>query len=141
MENSAASVWETPFTYASYPSVGLIMDPDGERTALLVVAPGGLDAYPKYMVRFSAVFLVTCGEESGFALDVGQNSSPANAVAHIWNDSPHAAAYAETVFGADVEPRHYVVFGGDNIVSVVSGAQPTIEMVSQATEIVVRSAV
>ena len=141
MKDSAASIWETPFTYADSPSVGLITEPDGDATALLVVAPGGVDAYPKFLVRFTHVFSVTCGEEAGFAFDLGQNSSPTNVVAHIWDASPHAAAYSETVFAAGLEIRHYVVFGGDNVASIVSGAEPSIELISQPTEILVKAAV
>ena len=117
------------------------MEPDGEGTVLLIVAPGGLDTYPKYLVRFSHVFSVTCSEEAGFTLNLGQNSSPTNVVAHIWDASPQAAAYSATAFAAHFELRHYVVFGGDNIASVISGAQPIIETVAHPTEIVVRCAV
>lgn len=134
-------MWQTPFTFATHPSVGLITEPDGEGTALLVVAPGGLDAYPKYVVRFSHVFSVTCGEEAGFFLQLGQDCSPSKAVAHIWASSPYAASYAETVFGHGLEVCHYVIFGGDNIASVVAGAPPVIETVTEPREITVRYAV
>lgn len=134
-------MWQTPFTFATHPSVGLITEPDGEGTALLVVAPGGLDAYPKYVVRFSHVFSVTCGEEAGFFLQLGQDCSPSKAVAHIWASSPYAASYTETVFGHGLEVCHYVIFGGDNIASVVAGAPPVIETVTEPREITVRYAV
>lgn len=135
------SVWDTPFTQCSFPSVGLVVEPDGVGTALLVVAPGGLDAYPKYIVRFTDVFSVTCGEEAGFEVVLGQHSGPGNATAYVWDASPHAAAYADTAYGADMVVRHYVVFGGDNIASVVSGAAPVIETVSAPTAFSVRYAV
>jgi len=141
MESLEATVWQTPFTFATHPSVGLITEPDGEGTALLVVAPGGLDAYPKYVVRFSHVFSVTCGEEEGFLLQLGQDCSPSKAVAHIWASSPYAASYAEMVFGYGLEVCHYVIFGGDNIASVVAGAPPVIETVTEPREITVRYAV
>ena len=83
MESLEATVWQTPFTFATHPSVSLITEPDGEGTALLVVAPGGLDTYPKYVVRFSHVFSITCGEEAGFLLPLGQDCSSSKAVAHI----------------------------------------------------------
>ena len=134
------SIWETPFTYAQDASVGLVMEPDGEMTALLIVAPGGLDAYPKYIVRFTGVFAATCGEEAGFALDLGQEHCPANANAYIWDASPHAKAYDETVFGYDRQLRHYVMFGGDNFVSIV-GEPPTIERVDEPFELTVSYAV
>lgn len=141
MDTSGTSIWETPFTFASFPSVSLVMAPDGDRTALLVVAPGGLDAYPKYVVRFSHVFAVTCSEEAGFALDLGQDLSPREAIAHMWHSSPHVAGYAANVLAADLPLRHYAVFGGDNIASIVCGADPTIEKVSGPSEIEVRYAV
>lgn len=139
--SSFASVWETPFTYAQYPSVGLVMEPHGEQTALLIVAPGGLDAYPKYLVRFAHVFAVTCGEEAGAILELGQEHSPGEVIAHLWDASPHSAAYANTAFGANLAIRHYVVFGGDNIASVVCGGTPTIETIFAPAELVIRYAV
>ena len=117
------------------------MEPDGEQTALLVVAPGGLDAYPKYIVRFTKVFAVTCSEEAGFVLDLGQEHGPSEVSAHVWDASPHAAAYANTVFGVGVEVRHYVVFGADNIASVVCGSTPDIEVISAPTKLTIRYAV
>ena len=117
------------------------MEPDGERTALLVVAPGGLDAYPKYTVHFTHVFAVSCGEEAGFVLDLGQEHGPADVVAQLWEASPHAAAYAKTALGANLEIRHYVVFGGDNVASVVCGGRPIIKTLLGPTELAVAYAV
>lgn len=141
MKSTLATTWETPFTYARFPSVALVMEPDGEGTALLVVAPGGLDAYPKYIVRFARVLAVICAEEAGSILELGQVHSPNEVFAHIWDASPHAAAYANTALGANLEIRHYVVFGGDNIASVVCGSAPVIETVSAPMELAVRYAV
>ena len=141
MTSSSVSIWETPFTYAHYPSVGLVMEPDGESTALLIVAPGGIDKYPKYIVRFANVLAVTCGEEAGFVLELGQEHGPLDVIAHVWDASPHSMAYANTVFGADLEMRHYVVFGGDNIASIVCGSTPVIETITEPTELMVRHAI
>lgn len=141
MKSSSATVWETPFTRAHYASVGLVMEPDGEGTALLVVAPGGLDAYPKYLVRFSHVFAVTCGEEAGFVLELGQEKSSSDVIAHVWDESPHAASYANIAFSTNLEIRHYVIFGGDNIASIVCGGTPSIETITGPTELAVRYAV
>jgi hypothetical protein len=141
MERSGITVWDAPFNQCDFPSVGLVVEPDGVGTALLVVAPGGLDAYPKYLVRFTDVFSVTCGEEAGFEVDLGQTSTPGHATAYVWDASPHSAAYANTAYGANMVVRHYVVFGGDNIASVVSGAAPVIEVVPAPTALSVRYAV
>ena len=141
MGSLEASEWEAPFTSARDPSVGLIAEEAGEGTAALVVAPGGLDAYPKYIVRFKHVFAVTCGEETGFLLSLGQELLPREVAAYIWSDSPHAAAYQQTAYGVGLKVRHYVVLGGDNIASVIAGSPPSIETVLAESEITVRYAV
>jgi len=141
MERSPTTVWETPFTHAQYPSVGLVIEPDGEGTALLFVAPGGLDEYPKYLVRFTHVLSVTCSEEAGSLLELGQECCPRDVIAYVWDASPHSAAYRSTVLGANLSILHYVILGGDNIVSVVCGSTPSIETIDSPTELAVRYAV
>ncbi len=55
--------WPTPFSESNLPSVGLIVDSHGDRTATVVVAPQGIDQYPKYLVQFEAVFSCSVEEE------------------------------------------------------------------------------
>ena len=59
--------WDTPFTDEFFPSVNLFIFPDyeGKRDSLMaIVTPVGVDAYPKYVVRFGEVLAFTCLEES-----------------------------------------------------------------------------
>ena len=48
--------WDVPFSSARYPSILLISESHGDSTVLVVLAPDGTDRYPKYLVRFSAVY-------------------------------------------------------------------------------------
>jgi hypothetical protein len=128
-------IWETPFTYAPFPSVNLIVESDGEETALLIVAPGGLDTYPKYLVKFTEVFAFTCEEEAGATLDLGQSTVPKDTFAYVWAESPHVGNYLKTIFGTDKYLEHYVVIGGDNIISIVCAAPPSIEEITARREL------
>ena len=58
--------WDTPFAETRFPSVGLIITtkPNGEDILKAVVAPKGLDIYPKYLVTFGAVIAFSCFEEA-----------------------------------------------------------------------------
>lgn len=142
--------WETPFTDARDPSVGVIVEADegGADALTLVVAPGGLDKYPKYLVRFASVVAFTCREEA-FAPEVpGLADAPfedRRASAHLWTGSPWVESYRKggplVPAAGDGELRHYLVFGGDNTVEVVSSAEPELKEVAAPRLLVARHAV
>lgn len=132
MGTKSSQLWDVPFRKDVSPSVSLISEPDGDSTAMLVVAPRGLDAYPKYLVRFSAVYALTLEEEAESVTELGQSSE--GDYAYVWADSPHAASYQALLpdfafRGGGTQIRHYVVLGGDNIASIVSASEPIIEQV------------
>jgi len=144
MGSKSSQLWDVPFREDSYPSVSLISEPDGDSTAILVVAPRGLDAYPKYIVRFSSVYSVTCEEEAHSASDFGE--SPQGVHAYIWSDSPISSSYQtlspDFAFrGGGAHIRHYVILGGDNFAGVVTASEPTIERIDGPTTINVSYAV
>src|SRR5687767_9195011 len=59
--------WETPFTETRFPSVSVITSSnqeDGIDILMVMVAPAGLDEYPKYLVDFGRVVAFTCMEEA-----------------------------------------------------------------------------
>ena len=121
--------WEVPFSAARDPSVSLITE-QGADAAMLVVAPSGIDRYPKYLVRFSKVMFLLCYEEA-FALDLGYRALSGiepNCCAYLWTDSPWTGSYRK---GADVfewkDLQHYLVFGGDSIVELIASGQPKLE--------------
>ena len=136
-------VWDTPFGDALLPSVALILDTHGDSTVTAVVAPGGIDEYPKYLVRFSAVYAFNCEEEAGgTAYDgafVGRQQHHVGC-SYIWRDSPLAAGYAPSVpdmafRGGQTPVVHYVLLGGDNAVGIVTAELPTIEKIEGARQL------
>jgi len=102
--------WETPFTEARCPSVGLLITSKGIEVDILkaVVAPGGIDEYPKYLVDFGRVIAFTCFEEA---------HSPERGFYHT-GDTPVSFA-------------HYVIFGGDNNVEVITPDTPAVEVIEE----------
>ncbi len=144
MGTTSSQRWYLPFRKDAYPSVTLISEPDGDSTAVLVVAPHGLDAYPKYIVRFSAVYAITCEEEGKSITDLGEPQH--GDYAYVWTDSPYTRSYATLLpdfafRGGKSKIKHYVILGGDNFASVVSAAEPTIEQVDGPATITVAHAV
>lgn len=132
--------WDTPFSSAQFPSAILIADSDGDRTATIVVAPIGLDAYPKYLVRFRAVLAFSVEEEAGPQTYAGAvfPGEPASCT-FVSADSDHVSAYTGFLdfFGYPGPMLHYVVFGGDNNVAVVAGEPPQIEVVNAQRKLTV----
>lgn len=144
MGTKSSQLWDVPFRKDVSPSVSLISEPDGDSTAMLVIAPRGLDAYPKYLVRFSAVYALTLEEEAESVTELGQ--APEGDYAYIWADSPHAASYQALLpdfpfRGGDTKIKHYVVLGGDNIAGVVSASEPIVERLDGPVTISIAHAV
>jgi len=143
MGTKSSQLWDVPFRKDVSPSVSLISEPDGDSTAMLVVAPRGLDAYPKYLVRFSTVYALTLEEEAEALTELGQ--APQGDYAYVWADSPHAASYQallpDFAFRGGTKVSHYVVLGGDNIASIVSASEPIVERVDGPMTISIAHAV
>jgi hypothetical protein len=143
MGTKSSQLWDVPFRKDVSPSVSLISEPDGDSTAMLVVAPRGLDAYPKYLVRFSAVYALTLEEEAEAVTELGQ--APQGDYTYVWADSPHAASYQTLLpafaFRGGAKVSHYVVLGGDNIDSIVSASEPIVERVDGPMTISIAHAV
>jgi hypothetical protein len=144
MGTRSSQLWDVPFRKDVYPSVTLISEPDGDSTAALVVAPRGLDGYPKYIVRFSSVYAFTCEEEAQAVTDLGEPNQ--GEYAYVWADSPYSKSYSSlfpdfAFRGGEAQVKHYVVLGGDNFASVVSAADPIVERVNGPTTITVAHAV
>jgi hypothetical protein len=138
-------IWDTPFAREKCASIWLIPETHGDSTATVVVAPGGVDAYPKYLVRFSAVYGYLCEEEAG-GLGFQGGWTPGSPVrvgcAFVWRDSPQAAGYAPFIpdmpfHGGTGPVVHYVLLGGDNNVGVISAEAPGIERVDHPRQLTV----
>lgn len=138
-------LWATPFAREKWPSVVLIPESRGIATATILVAPGGIAAYPKYLIWFSAVYSFAAEEEAGglSVYDGRVHGFPsADGCAFIWNGSPQAAAYSTlhpkpATRGGRGPMVHYLLFGGDSNVGVVSAEQPEIERLDGPRSIVV----
>ncbi|TXT16731.1 MAG: hypothetical protein FD138_4700 [Planctomycetota bacterium] len=130
--------WDMPFAEARDPSVTLIIE-QGRKSAdvaVLIVAPQGIDTYPKYLVRFDKVLAMLCYEE---ALDLNRGyrtltGSHDSVCAYIWRSSPWLRAsrgYAEFLQLPDLQ--HYLVFGGDSIVELLASGASKVERIDERT--------
>jgi hypothetical protein len=133
--------WETPFTDKQFPSVGLLIAtaPDMADILKAVVAPHGLDEYPKYLVNFGEVVAFTCMEEA-HAPERDFDSATfedKNLCAYQYLDSPWLKSYEgwELFFagGRFNSFSHYLIFGADNNVEVITPNVPTIEVIKEKT--------
>jgi hypothetical protein len=135
--------WDVPFAEAKYPSVSIITEKGGI-IVTLVVAPGRIDPYPKYLVRFECVIALLCYEEA-FAFERGYRAltrSEENLCAYKWIGSPWLDAYrkgeAFVMQGGKGPLEHYLVFGGDSIVELVVSEEPKIERLDEKATIVTK---
>jgi hypothetical protein len=131
--------WPTPFSESACTSVALIVDSHGDGTATVVVAPEGIDRYPKYLVRFDAVLSCTTEEEAhGTAFSgVRSDDEPRwKRCTALWVDSPALAYEQYLPFLNLVGPvEHYLIFGADNNVGVVAAKPPAISVVEAPTRL------
>ena len=133
--------WDTPFTDKQRPSAGLIIITEADETDILkaVVAPDGVDAYPKYLVTFGEVIAFACFEEA-HAPDRDFDSAEIedkNLCAYEYIDSAWLKSYdgwRPIYFGNETDLfYHYLIFGGDNNIEVVAPNIPTIETIEEKT--------
>ena len=136
--------WETPFTEIKLPSVGLIItiEPD-EADILKAVVADSVDTYPKYLVTFGKVIAFTCFEEAhaperDFASATVEED---NICAYEYLDSPWLKSYAgwkPIYFGNETDSfYHYVIFGGDNNIEVITPNRPEIETIEEETVLLI----
>ncbi len=133
--------WNTPFTDKQRPSVGLIITTEADEIDILkaIVAPKGIDAYPKYLITFGEVIAFTCFEEAhaperDFASATVEEE---RLCAYEYLDSPWLKTYAAWTpfyFGNETDSfYHYLIFGGDNNIEVITPNRPTIDIVEEKT--------
>ncbi|HYR74348.1 MAG TPA: hypothetical protein VEM96_00775 [Pyrinomonadaceae bacterium] len=137
--------WETPFTDKRYPSVGLLVSPRPNRTDSLtaVVAPDGLDTYPKYLVNFGDVIAFTCMEEA-FHPELHPDAKvfdEPGLSAYQYLESDWLKAYENGVHfvaGGHLGPfYHYAIFGADNNVEVITPTVPTVDRIDEKKLLVI----
>ncbi|MDQ3635940.1 MAG: hypothetical protein M3405_15760 [Acidobacteriota bacterium] len=136
--------WETPFTDAFYPSVGLTAIPlplsSKEYNNLkLIVSSEGVDKYPKYLINFGEVIAFTCMDEgccperdfSSATFD-DKITKDRFICSFQWLNSPWLKSY-EGCHDPESEGKfsHYLIFGGDNNVEVITENTPIITKIEK----------
>ncbi len=132
--------WNTPFTDTQYPSVEFLttIEQDKYNVLKVLVAPSGIDKYPKYLMNFGQVIAFTCMEEAN-APDRGFDSVSEEIEPHLstykWIDSPWLKSYESQIHfipsGHLGYFSHYLIFGGDSNVEVITPYEPLIEVVEK----------
>jgi len=131
--------WDAPFADKFLPSVTLVTSSHGSVT---VIVADAIDKYPKYQVSFDRVIAFTCMEEMHSPRDFADVNIPEGKVcAFIWEDSPWLSSYEQGVHfveeGNPVPLFHYLIFGGDNNVEIITASKPTVSVVNEKTLIAV----
>ena len=136
--------WETPFTDEFYPSVILLALPFpllfGKGFGVkIIVAPDGIDKYPKYLVDFGEAIVFTlmdegcCPERDIIAAIIDETIKNDKSVcAFQWLNSPWLISY-EGCHDPKSEGKfsHYLLYGGDNNVEVITQNAPTIKVIEK----------
>lgn len=133
--------WETPFTDTQFPSVALIVTSEFNQwnNVKAIVMPQGTDKYPKYLVSFGEVIAFTCFEEAHAPeRDFASATVEENLCAYQYLESPWLKAYEPWIQhyyfpNESVSTFHYLIFGGDNNIEVITTNIPTIELVKEKT--------
>jgi len=129
--------WKTPFTESSFPSVGLYLEYGEYETDLVtaVVAPDGIDEYPKFLLKFGEVLEIKYYEE-GCTPDRGYEKlldEVKGLSAYEWLGSPSVDSYQD--LDSHRKLRHFILFGADNILEVVTANSPEITKLSGPSKI------
>lgn len=134
--------WKTPFTNYFYPSVILIaipLPPMSRQLNDIKVIIQSKEEYPKYLVDFGEVLAFTCMEESCCPeRDISSATidetikNDKSVCAFQWLESPWLKSY-EGCHDPYSEGKfsHYLIYGGDNNVEVITQNIPRIRLVKQ----------
>lgn len=131
--------WDTPFTEILFPSVGLLISTTSSGSDILnaVVAPHGIDSYPKYLINFGEVIAHTCFEEAhapkrdfDSAIIEEEDLCAYEYIASPWLKTYEAWAF---IYFGDKPGAfyHYLLFGGDSNFEVITPNRPLIETVNE----------
>lgn len=131
--------WETPFTEGAFPSIGLVVSLNDDAADLLkaVVAPFGIEKYPKYIVDFGEIVAFTCMEEAyAPKMDFASAEIEEDGLcAYKFLNSPWIESYKPWIpfFTGNKQDsfHHYLIFGGDNNIEVITSNEPKIKIVNE----------
>ena len=143
--------WETPFTDSRWPSAIVITEPSGNGFSVsAIVAPSGIDKYPKYRVKFGEVVAFTCMEEMHFPdgdfAEAGCEEE--GLAAYQYLESTWLKSYEDGEYflfnldgGSGESLRHYLIVGGDNNIEVITKNIPSFETIEDAEVMAIAFAV
>jgi hypothetical protein len=126
--------WDTEFKDTLLPSVGLyvsVINEEYEDNVYAVVAPDGIDEYPKYFINFGYVLAYLCYDES-FPPDREWEKieREKGICSYKWKHSPWVESYSIHYGNTKDEILcHYLIIGADNIIEIVSYNEPLIRKV------------
>ena len=134
--------WETPFTDERLPSATVMTGPNHPNYDLeVVVAPFGINTYPKYVVNFGDVVAFSCMEEMHFPeRDFAEAECEEEGLAayefidSTWLESYRKGEYFlfNTDGGNQEQLRHFLIVGGDNNIEVITKNLPKFRKVDDA---------
>ncbi len=132
-------VWNTPFKDTEYPSVGMFINMHENEVdeVFAIVAPDGIDRYPKYLISYGRNSVEVKYYEEAFSPERGYELLVRNGpkvCSLIWNTSPSVRSYEDYVTDKN-KLKHFIIFGGDNILEVVTADVPKIEVISSPASI------
>ncbi len=140
MKSAKLVRWETPFTDTAFPSAIILTEdgPTGEFLISALVAPAGIDKYPKFRVHFGEVIAFSCMEEMYFPerdFD-GAEIEEVGLSAYQFLNSAWLKSYEHgdyflfnTDFGNRETLRHYLIFGGDFNIAIITKNEPVFETI------------
>lgn len=126
-----------------WPGSVVITGPQGHECKVeVVVAPHGIDQYPKYVVEFGEVIAFSCMEEMHFPeRDFAEADCEEEGLsAYEFLDSTWLESYRKGeyfLFNTNRENkerlRHFLIVGGDNNIEVITKNTPKFREVADAT--------
>jgi hypothetical protein len=139
MDASSAKIelvrWDVPF--AEWRGLSTWVITENFDSFVVVVAPLSdkrpEDNYPKYLIRFAEVITLLAYDEAGAThrLYYKMTGWVKGLRAYQWIDSPWLAGYRGCHEIPGSKLYHYVIFGDDNLVEVISVGEARIERVDQ----------
>jgi len=130
--------WGLPFITDVFPSVGMYVEHGDEEADLVcaIIAPDGIDKYPKYIVQFGEVLEFSCYEEG--CSPVKEYDSLLGDMKGVnpleWLGSPSIESYKGFV-GVNEKLRHFIILGADNNLEVVTSNEPKISKIDSPKKI------
>lgn len=124
--------WNSQFREIKYPAVELFLtSEDVMHSHLNVMICRSLDEYPKYVIHFERYLSFRSNPEVDYKFDFqlpDDSFIATNSI--VLDESPwlKSLTLAAEIFNKERRFRHFIFFGGDNIVEVITDAYPQVSI-------------